>query len=304
MRDHALIAVLEGRHPAPPHPDLQMVVQGDLTAVLSKAPRPSPRPPQSLRQHLADAITHHALQNACMFLAPLVQVRLETPLTCEGAAACLTANRPFLEQLLTRYAGQAQIQVTVMWQDAAALAQFNAQPDHPASRHQIAQRLSRLIGAEIAMIATEVAPLHLTPELLCSGVVLLPLQDLGDLNRALARLAALWPDGLTMRQIGPDPVNAFAKLDLSTITPRQIEQALTSLGLQALTDLDHLPAIRRRKLPMASGFDDGALRIEINDQAEILAAAARLDDARRGFSLCRIWSDGGAPPPSQSRAVA
>lgn len=300
MRDHALIAVLEGRHPVPPSADLQMVVQGDLTAVLAVAASQTPRPAQSLRQHLADAATHHAWQKICMMLAPLLPVRLDTRVTKDGAARFLTANRPFLTQLLDRYAAMAQVQVTVLWQPDAALARFGV----GETLHQLARRLSGSITAAIARVATEVAPLTLAPELLWSGIVLLPLQDLGDLNRALAKITALWPEGVSVRQIGPDPVSAFATLDLSPVTRREIEQALQTFGLPDLSALGQLSAIRRRKLLLASGFDDGALRAEIQDQAEILTSAARLRDAGDGFALCRIWSDSRSGPPARNLAVA
>lgn len=292
MHKYALIAVLEGRHPAPPMPDLQMLVQGDLTAVLAATPRRAPRAPQSLRQHLGDAATHLAWQKACMLLAPLLPVRLDTQLTLAGTAAFLTANRPFLTQLLTRFAGLAQVQVTVQRrQDGAAT-------------HQIARDLSTTVANEIARIATDIAPLTLTPDLLYSSLALLPLQDIGALNRALARITAPWPEGLTLRQTDPDPVSAFATLDLSPVTPRQIDRALATFGLPNLSALGQLPAIRRRRLLMASGFDDGALRTEIHEQAEVLTSAARLDDARDGFALCRIWSDNHARPKARNLAVA
>lgn len=300
MRDHDLIAVLEGRHKSPPSPDLHMVVQGDLTAVLTAAPSLIQRPAQSLRQHLADAATHQAAQTACMMLAPVLPVRLDTRLTTDGAVRFLTANRPFLTQLLGRYAGMAQVQVMVLWQPDAALARFGG----GETLHHLARRLSGSITAGVAKVAAEVAPLTLTPELLWSGIVLLPLQDLGDLNRALAKITDLWPEGITIRQIGPDPVGAFATLDLSPVTPRQIDQALQTFGLTDLADLGQLPGIRRRKLLMASGFDDGALRAEIQDQAEVLTSAARLGQVRDGFALCRIWSDSRNGPPARNLAVA
>lgn len=299
MRHHALIAVLEGRHPTPPAADLQMLVQGDLTAVLAAAPRQTPRAPQSLHQHLGDAATHLARQKACMRLAPLLPVRLDTHLTLAGTAAFLTANRPFLTQMLTRHAGLAQMQVTVLWQRDAAAARFPGE-----ALHQIARRLSAAITIEIARVATAVAPLTPAPELLYSGMVLLPLQDLGALNRAAARITALWPEGLCLHQTGPDPVSAFATLDLAPITPRHIDRALATFGLPDLSALGQLPAIRRRKLLMAGGFDDGALRSEIHNQAEVLTSAARLDDVRDGFALCRIWSDSRIRPKARNLAVA
>lgn len=292
-----LIAVAEGRHANPPLPDLQMVVQGDLTAILAAAPRPSPRPVQSLQQHLADAETHHDRQQACLHLAPMLPVRFDTPLTREAAARCLTANQPFLDQLLARYAGLAQMQVSVRWDRTGA-------PTHFGAHTSTAAHLSTQIGAEIGRIATAVLPQTLTPDLLFCGMVLIPLQDLGALSRALARIKALWPQGLTLQQSRPDPVGAFATLDLTPVHSREIEQALVSFGLSSLADLAQVPSLRRRKLLLASGFDDGALRVEIQDQAEILSAASRLTDPHKGFALCRIWSDGRLHSATRQRAVA
>lgn len=293
MPEHDLIAVVEGRHPCPPLPDLQMIVQGELTAVLSAAQRPTHRPRQTLRQHLADAATHLGWQTACMRLAPLLPVRLDTPLTPMGAAAFLTANQPFLAQLLTRYAGMAQVQVTVSWPDTGK------RPADPPPM-QTALQLSARIGADLATVATEVAPLPLAPGLLYSAVVLLPLRKLGDLDR----IAQMWPDGLHIRQIGPDPVTSFATLDLSPVTSAQIDQALSSFGLHSLANLGQLAMARRRRLITAGPVYDQTQREEIGEQAEILAAAARLPRPQNGFALCRIWEGGRVGTQPQNRAVA
>ena len=318
MRDYDLIAVLEGQHPSPPLPDVQMIVQGNLTAVLSASPRPVPRPPQSLSQHLAAAAQHLARQTACMALSPLLPVRLDTPLTHADAARFLTANQPFLDQLLSRYAGMAQVQVTVSWTEAAVATRFAQEADLAALHaptppsaldmatavHLMALRLSAMISAHLATVAAEIAPLGLTPGLVWSGIVLLPLRRLTELNRVLDKVSALWPQGLQIRQIGPDPVTSFATLDLARVTPRDIDRALTAFGLQRVTDLGQLAAARRRKLSDARLLDDPATRAEIGDQAEILAATARLTGTKDGFSLCRIWTAGRVSPQPPQRAVA
>lgn len=318
MHDYDLIAVMEGRHPTAPLPDLQMIVQDDLTAVLSASPRPTTHPPQSLRQHLANVAVHLARQTACMMLSPLLPARPDTPLTRDGAAAFLTANQPFLNQLLTRYAGMAQVQVTVSWQESGVLSRFGQEPElaplldqatasaetFARAVHRMAVRIAAVIGADLATVATDIAPLTLAPDLLWSGVVLLPLRRLGDLNRVLDKVAAIWPDGLRIRQIGPDPITSFATLDLSPVTPRQIDQALSSFGLRSVSDLGQLAVARRRKLMAVGRFDDMAQRAEICDQAAILVAAARLNGSRDGFSLCRIWTDGRDAARAQSRDVA
>lgn len=331
MREYDLIAVLEGRHPAPPLPDLQMIVQGDLTAVLSAFPRPVLRPAQSLDQHLQAAAWHLARQTACMGLSPLLPVRLDTPLTRAGAARFLAANHPFLDPLLTRYAGMAQVQITVSWHEAAVSSRFGHEAElataladgAPSAQsmaqalalavQQMALRVSAMIGADLATLATRIVPLGLAPGLVWSGIVLVPLRRLTELNRVLDKVTALWPEGLQVRQLGPDPVTSFATLDLSPVTPRQIDQALTAFGLVAPAEPGRLALARRRKLVEANRFPDPALRAEISDQAEILAAAARLFAARLngprrngsgdGFALCRIWAEGSLTAPPH-RAVA
>jgi hypothetical protein len=311
MPEFDVIAVLEGKHHTPPLPDLQMIVQHDLTAVLAATARPAMRPPQSLAQHLQDAARHLTWQTACMQTAPLLPVRLDTPLTREGAAAMLTANHPFLTQLLTRYAGMAQVQVTVTWNEAEALHRFGADiapsgdpQDMGKLSQQVALRLSMTIGAELASFSTEISPLPLAPGLVWSGVILLPLRRLSDLQRAVQRLQAIWPEGLHIRQIGPDPVTSFATLDLTDVTMRQLDQALTSFGLRSVADLGQLAMARRRRLGSIGRHDDAAKRAEIGEQAEILAAAARLPNPAKGFALCRIWTDGRVSAPLHDRAVA
>lgn len=315
MREFDVIAVLEGKHPSAPLPDLQMIVQHDLTAVLSATPRRTARAPQTLRQHLHDAAQHLDWQTSCMYLAPLLPVRLDTPLTRDGAAAMLTANQPFLTQLLARYAGMAQVQVTVSWQEDDALRRFGPeagltgpQNDPRAACHQIALRLSMVVGAELATICTEIVPLPVAPGLIWSGVILMPLRRLSDLQRVLGKIQAIWPEGLQIRHIGPDPVTSFATLDLTAITRRQIDQALHSFGLHSADELGQLALVRRRRLSSLALLGDAAHRDEIGEQAEILAAVARLpafgQGMNEGMTLCRIWTDGRSSLLPQNRAVA
>jgi hypothetical protein len=79
---------------------------------------------------------------------------------------------------------------------------------------------------------------------------------------------------------------------------------MLTFGLHPAADLGQLAAARRRRLVEANRRHDPVLRAEIRDQAETLAAAARLDLPRQGFALCRIWADHsiGLQPPD--RAVA
>jgi len=328
MREYDLIAVLEGRHPFAPAPNLQMpelqtIIQNGLTAVLSAIPRPPLRPAPSVAQQLQNGARQLALQTACMDMAPLLPVRLDTAVTLAGAKRLLMANQPFLDQLLTRYAGLAQVQIMASWQDAGLPTRFaneaartdpRAQslpwsPDSTAAtrtsaKQQVSRQISSMISARLATVVTQIAPLALTPGLVWSGIVLVPLQRLRDLTRALDQVSALWPEGLQIRQIGPDPVTAFATIDVVQVTATQIETALKAFWLHPAADHGQLAAARRRRLDEASRLHNPALRAAISHQAEILTAAARLNLPNHGFALCRIRTDHNTRVQPPDRAVA
>ena len=312
MKEFDLIAVIAGQHPMPPLPDLQMVPHGGMTAVMTTAPRPVLRLPQSRRQTLVEAATRLAWQEACMPLGTVLPARQDSPLTLDAAVDFLTANHPFLTHLMQRFKGLAQVQVTVSWTESGVLTRFRdapelatvfaataIQPEALASAVQnLANRLAGGIGQGLAAVSVETAALPLAPAMLWNGAVLVPLAQMDALNSAVEAVDAIWPEGLQIRQIGPAPAGSFATLALERVSQRQIATAMAAFGLASLAEVDQLAARRRDRLMTTTEADQ---RDGLRRQADLVAAAARLPMAK-GFSWAGVWAEGLSAP--QQREVA
>ena len=314
MAVYDLIAVLDGAHETAPVPDLQMVVHHGLTAVLGATPRPLIRLPQTRRDALAEVATRLRWQEACMTLGTLLPLQPGTALTLDAAAAMLAANRPDLTDTIARFAGHVQSQVTVSWAEDRVLAHFRHSPElapifasktvDPAGLRlavtNLALRLSTAIGAHLALVATDIAPLPAPAGILWNGAVLLPRSALSSLDRAVEAIDALWSEGLTIRQIGPAPISSFATLHIEPVTRRQIDWALDRFNLTRGCTQADVHRARRQALVSLGPDSHGAERDAIRTQARIAEAAERLAQAGfnrvAGLALCNLWSEGQSAP--------
>jgi len=311
MAEHDLYGILEGAHPQPPLPQLRMVVQDGLTAVLGAQPRPLMRLPQSRKAQLLALSERLRAQEACMPLGAFLPASPLAHLSPQTAAVFLDANRPFLFDQIARFAGLVQYQLQIAWTEDQVLTRFRDAPEiaplftRPLVAADITLAVSRLaenLGARIVdhlAPALEILTLPLAPGLLWNGALLLPRAVEAELEQALQRIDAIWTEGLTLRLTGPAPVMSFCTLDLEQVTAPQIDWALDRFGLASLDQAHEVAAIRRRLL-IASG---GADLEEIDFQARVIEAAARLE-GERGFALCRARSEGQALAAPLVREVA
>lgn len=316
MREFDLIAVLDGTHLQAPAAGMQMVPAAGLTAVLSTQPRPLMRLPQSRAIQLKAAAQRLSLQEACMTIATVLPARQDCGLTLPGASAFLIANQPLLQDLMARFAGMVQVQVTVSWNASAVLRRFSheaelapifaqghvAPADLAEAVRRLAARLGAIMGAKLAEVAVTTVALPQTADVLWNGALLVPSAALPALDTAVEAIDAIWPEGLQIRQIGPAPVASFALLEVEPVMSAQIAAALGLLGLHALKDPQEQAAARRRHLMEAAS--DPQQREAVRTAARIIEAAARLPDPPRDLALCKIWGEGQAAPQAQAREVA
>lgn len=316
MRAFDLIAVLDGTHADAPIAGVQMVATAGLTAVLGTVPRPLMRLPQSRANQLQATAARLALQEACMTRATLLPVRQDRCLTRAGASAFLLANQPVLKNLMQRFKGLAQVQVTVSWNAPGVLQRFSHEvelapifargsatsADLAEAISRLATRLGGIIAGILAKVAVDMAPLPLTEDVLWNGALLVPLAALPALDHAVEAVDAIWSDGLRIRQIGPAPVASFALLEVDPVSPGQVAAALAQLGLHGLPAPRDLAAVRRQHLMAvpAGPQDREAIRLA----AQIVEAAARLPEPGMPLTLCRIWAEGQAISSAPAREVA
>lgn len=311
MRTHDLIAILDGAHPKPPHPALQMLPDAGITAVLAARPRPVLRLPQGRADLLAEAAERLRLQEACLPLATLLPVQPGASLSLAGCGRFLQANQPLLAQLMQRYTGLVQVQITLRWQEEAVLTRFRDHPavaalftmPQPGPQHlvdavsNLSVSLSARITDLLSRAAMEVITLPVAPSVLWNGVVLLPRTALSGLDTAVEKIDAIWSEGFTIRQIGPAPIASFALITLEPVTAAEVARARAAFGAA--------PSVHAglRAGLMAAG-DNAALREGLRRQARIAEAAARLSTSDAGFALAGVRSEGRSAPALLQQAVA
>lgn len=304
MAEHDLYGILEGSHLKPPAPGLKMVPQNGLTAVLAAEPRPLIRLPQSRKVQLMALAERLRAQEVCLPLGSFLPASPQAHLSVEAAEVFLDANRPFLFDQVARFAGLVQYQLQVLWAEERVLERFRDAPEiaalfkQPLAAEEIPRAVGRLAERLGGMIqdqlspALEVQSLPLVPGLLWNGALLVPRSAEAELEAALIRIDQLWTEGLTLRLTGPAPVVSFCTLELERVTAAQIDWALDRFGLGGLHQAAEVATIRRQ-LMIAQGADATA-REQIEFQARVIEAAARLKGAGRGFALARSRAEGQA----------
>lgn len=307
MRQHDLIAVLDGTHHAAPMQEMLMVPQDGLTAVLCATPRPAFRMPKSRRDVLSSAAQFLRLQESCLPLGTVLPAEANASLCVEGTSRFLQANQPVLSRLMQRFSGQVQVQVTVRWDESSVLVHFRDTPEiaplftatKPTPQMltqaigQLAQRLSAQIDDLLSPVATEMSPLPIAPGVLWNGVVLVAGHSLDALSSAVEAIDAIWTEGFQIRQIGPAPIASFALIGVEQVSGTRATDALRRFGL----------ATARRTSLMAAVADARA-REEIRVEAIVAEAAARLSHPEHGFALLRVRNDGSSAVGPARQEVA
>ncbi len=256
-----------------------------------------------------------------MDLGTLLPVRQGSAVTSEGATAFLAANHPDLTYLVNRFAGQVQVQITVSWAQDRVLSRFSqglelapifargsVDPlELGRAIQRLALRLSAEIDAKLAPVITDCAMLPITEGIVWNGAALLAHHALPSLDSAVEEVDAIWPEGLSIRQIGPAPISSFATLEVEAVTSRQIDRALDRYALQGLGARAERSMMRRQALMALGPNADSSLREVVRSEGIIVEASARLAEAglnpAAGFALCNLWSEG-RTTPLQNRAVA
>lgn len=311
MHIYDLIGVLDGNHTTPSHPEIRLLPEAGMTAVLSPRSPCDATLPTDQTSCLSEAARRLALQESCLPLSTLLPVQRTYGLTQLQARRFLLANQPFLANLLRRHAGLVQVQVTVRWREEVALDHFR---NHPAIRPlfalarlnsknvidavtELSADLCRQIEGYLLPRATERIALPVTRSILWNGVLLLPLGRLSDLDDAIEQIDAIWSDGFAISQIGPAPIASFALVTLETVTPAQVAQANAIFRTA--------PSIQ---WGLRAGLKAAGQNAEKRDSIRLLAriaeAAARLPTPEEGLSLAGLRTEGHSIAINTQQAVA
>ena len=315
MSEHDLYGILAGEHHTPPAPGMRFVAGHGLTAVLAAKPEPVIRLPQSRKAQLSALSERLRAQEACMSLGTLLPAGPRTRLSPDQVRPLLLANQLALHDQIARFDGLVQYQLQIAWAEDRVLERFRHEPEVrplfengplrdaaeiPRAVTRLARRLAEGITTELGF-CKDLMPLPLAPGLLWNGALLLPLSASDPLDKALLTIDALWPEGLTLRLTGPAPILSFCLLELESVSPAQVEEALQLFGLHSLAQLPELPAARRRLL---MSQDEAMGREDVDLAARWLEAAARLEAQHGSFLLCHFRAEGEAFSLPLAREVA
>lgn len=259
------------------------------------------------RAVLRHAARRQAWLEALIPSGPVLPVRPGTALDRAGLAAHAGVFRSWLDRLENR----VQLQLSVTWDHGAAPDHFLAEPELADAAagdglDRLARRLGAAMQAELAGLERDAIALPLAETgMLLNRVVLIDAGAEPALEAAVARMDAIWPEGLRLRLVGPSPAVSFALLGLRALPLSRLAAAAETLGLappQTGADLaglgPALAAARRRALI------EGPRRQDVPAAAATLAAALaasppadRLPDP---LLLPEVTRDGTAAPVQPS----
>jgi len=179
--------------------------------------------------------------------------------------------------------GAAEYQVRVTWAEDRVLGAFRdttelapvfadrrvAAGEIARAVMRLARRLADTMDEELARGGFARVEQPLEPGMILNRAVLVPASALDALDGCLARIDALWPDGLAVKLIGPTPPVSFAIFDAVRVDPSRRRAAQVLLGQIGATGTMSVAAARRLALRAAR---------EAN-------AASAIRDAARDLSL-------------------
>lgn len=292
---------------------LTCVAQGGLALVLAPPP-----PPAGLRARLMgqapraaveQLVQRQRLLEALHASGTVLPARPGQRLAVSHGAAVLAAHAEALEAAMAAMAGQAQYQILIRWLPGEAFLRFGTEPELAGLRDPVAmaagaealrQRLGAEFAARLGRQATDAAalPLEAGPQMLVNLAVLVAREGIGPLEAELEAIDAVWPEGLSIRLIGPGPGVSFAAFELAAPGSAAVE-ARSALGLgPAPTETGIRAALRRAAMADPAG---GARLTEAADllrrlaRGEACIAAAGLAPVAEGVPLIRFLREGDVP---------
>ncbi len=216
-------------------PDLVGDPFGELCLV--SAPAAPKAPGFGLKARRGAALRHAARRQAWLeALIPSGPVLPVRPGTAFGPAA-LTAHAGTFRRWLDRLEDRVQLQLSVTWDHRAAPGHFAAEPELAGKAgddglDRLAARLGATMQAELAGLELDAIAMPLAETgMLLNRVVLIEAGAEPALEAAVARMDAIWPEGLRLRLVGPSPAVSFALLGMRALPLSRLAAAAETLGL-------------------------------------------------------------------------
>ncbi|MEO0387869.1 MAG: GvpL/GvpF family gas vesicle protein [Pseudomonadota bacterium] len=250
MTSAAASAALSTLRPNKQTPPLIAVSEAGLTALLQQAPHAPLRrvwTHRGGRAQVAKTLAERqALFEVLAGLGTVIPALPDQTITQAEAGLFLSAHHGGLRDLLEALDGLQQFQVTIAWAEEGVLTRFADSAELApvlarrggvsggaltAALSALKDRLRAAFAAELDPVCVESLALPTTEALVMNRVLLVPAADGADLDTALERIDAFWPEGLSIRLIGPSPAVSCAALELERISQGDVRRAEETLGL-------------------------------------------------------------------------
>ena len=247
---------LIGIRTSPPWPDLppplRLVRCGARAAIYAPALRA--RTPREAARAGLDRARNFECAGGLDRILPVAPGATIPP---DGVAAVLAAAEPAIAQAASETQGAVEFHLRVQWAEDRVLSAFGDSPElrpvlsaQPVRAGDLAHAVSRLAarlagGMDAELAATGAARVDQPrgPGMILHRALLVPVGATALLDAALARIDAIWTEGLTLRLIGPMPPVSFALFRAVPV------DASRRLAAQAL--LGPVPAVGAAAVAMA-----------------------------------------------------
>lgn len=200
----------------------------------------------------------------------------------DGVAAVLATAESEIARAAAETQGAREYHLRVAWAEDQVLAAFRDSPDlrpvlaAPRVRAgdialavaRLADRLAAGMDAELAAAGFARVEQPRAPGVILHRSLLVPCAAMEALDAALARIDAMWSDGLTLRLIGPMPPVSFALFRAVPVDAARKRAARAILGPVSAAGTAALAAARRAALRRTDSVGSAdAIRIAALDLA-------------------------------------
>lgn len=204
------------------------------------------------------------------------------------------ANAAVLTRLSEMLTGMVQYQITIRC-DAVRAAQLLSRSPGPfagrASPESWVAAFDAYATDRLGNVpGLQVLALPVRDDLVVNYAVLLPQQNEPDLDHALQEIDGLWPEGLSIQQVGPSPGVSFASFGLRPVSQTMLAAAAELLDLPQNAGLEQIGAARHAALKRQMAPAE-----KVRDAADLLECAAMLAEPGP-FPHLFTWAEGQSVP--------
>lgn len=293
-----LIALVRDMTPDAPLAPLTAWTDARWSALV--VPRKMLRPRLGRRAALKIAARRQSWLEMLLPTGTVLPALAGTRLHRDELPALLGANATALEAEADALAGRVQYQITIRCDLARARTAIRYPLLSGATSDSAWKTcFATLVADRLATLPDVVQTALPTPDDVAVNVaVLLPARAGGALDKVLETIDALWPEGLSIRQIGPSPGVSFASIGLHRVESGDLSAAARVLDVAAGASAGEIRAARQTALRRPDA------KVDMIRSAATLLTQAQALPAPGPFPQLHVWAEGQAQNATMRAAVA